>query len=191
MGRGQFIGAAESCHRRAMGTWRAAIASKANHPGKNPRRKAMMSRQTVLRSTFALSFAALAAGCGTMGYSSSSSVDTFTATLAGSQEVPPVNSAGSGAAEVTYDHKTNNLKWKVNYSGLSGPAVASHIHCPAGPGANAGVVVPFMAVGTSPFSGEKVITPAQYADIAAGLCYVNIHTPKNPAGEIRGQLRRK
>jgi hypothetical protein len=118
-------------------------------------------------------------------------MDTFAASLAGSQEVPPVNTAGNGSAEVTYDHKTNNLKWKVSYSGLSGPATAAHIHCPAGPGANAGVVVPFTAVGTSPFSGEKTITPAQYADLAAGLCYANIHTAANPGGEIRGQLRRK
>jgi hypothetical protein len=154
----------------------------------------MMSRQTVLRSTLALSLVALAAGCGTMGSSTSSSassVDTFTGAMAGSQEVPPVNTAANGTAEVTYDHKTNNLKWRVSYSGLSGPATAAHIHCPAGPGANAGVVVPFTAVGTSPFSGEKTITPAQYADLAAGLCYANIHTAANPGGEIRGQLRRK
>jgi hypothetical protein len=34
------------------------------------------------------------------------------------------------------------------------------------------------------------VTPAQVADLEAGLYYFNIHTVANPAGEIRGQIRR-
>jgi hypothetical protein len=83
------------------------------------------------------------------------------------------------------------LKWNVSYSGLSGPATAGHIHGPAAPGANAGVMVPFSNVSSSPFSGQAQITPAQAAEIAAGRTYVNIHTAKSPAGEIRGQLQKR
>ena len=42
-----------------------------------------------------------------------------------------------------------------------------------------------------PVTGETTITPAQYADLAAGLYYVNIHTARFPGGEIRGQLRKR
>ncbi len=34
------------------------------------------------------------------------------------------------------------------------------------------------------------MTAAQVADLTAGRYYVNLHTAKNPGGEIRGQLTR-
>ena len=67
----------------------------------------------------------------------------FKATLSGASEVPPTTSTGTGAATVTLDTATGKLSWDVTYSGLSGPAMAAHIHGPADPGQNAGVVVPF------------------------------------------------
>ncbi|MDB5871314.1 MAG: hypothetical protein JWQ07_756, partial [Ramlibacter sp.] len=42
-----------------------------------------------------------------------------------------------------------------------------------------------------PIQGETVVTPAQAADLMAGLWYVNIHSTQFPGGEIRGQLRRR
>ena len=37
--------------------------------------------------------------------------------------------------------------------------------------------------------GTANLTAANLAALAAGRAYVNVHTPKNPAGEIRGQIR--
>jgi len=150
----------------------------------------MMSRATIFRIAFAAGVLALAvAGCGQMR--PSQKVDIYEATLSGSQEVPPVNSAATGTAEVQINTNTNALTWKVTYSGLSGSASAGHIHGPAAAGQNAGVVVPFTNAGLSPVTGQTTITSQQYGDLAAGLWYVNIHTPANPNGEIRGQLRRR
>src|SRR5215469_10401383 len=112
----------------------------------------------------------------------------FKATLDGASEVPPTASTGTGAATATLDTATRELTWDVTYSGLTGPAMAAHIHGPAAPGANAGVVVPFSGAGASPIKGSKILTPAQVADLEAGKYYVNIHTAKNKGGEIRGQL---
>ena len=37
--------------------------------------------------------------------------------------------------------------------------------------------------------GSADITDDQLADLEAGNYYVNVHTDKNPDGEIRGQLK--
>jgi hypothetical protein len=156
-----------------------------------------MKRITFVRSTLALAVAFGVAGCahqmGAMGKSSSSSssnVKTYTATLAAADEVPPAtDSQGKGTAEVRVDTSTNEMTWKVSYSGLTGPATMGHIHGPAAKGQNASVVVPFTNVaGQTSAEGQAKLTPAQYGDLAAGLYYVNIHTAKHPGGEIRGQL---
>jgi CHRD domain len=112
----------------------------------------------------------------------------FKATLNGASEVPPTTSAGTGTATATLDTATKMLSWDVTYSGLSGPARAAHIHGPAAPGTNAGVVVPFKGSLASPIRGSKALTAAQMADLEAGKYYVNIHTAANKGGEIRGQL---
>jgi hypothetical protein len=66
--------------------------------------------------------------------------------------------------------------------------MAAHIHGPADPGKNAGVVVPLTGSLKSPIKGSKVLTSAEVADLEAGKYYVNIHTAANKGGEIRGQL---
>jgi CHRD domain len=101
-----------------------------------------------------------------------------------------VASSGKGAATATLDTNTKTLTWTVDYSGLSGPATAAHIHGPADPGANAGIVVPFTGNVASPIKGSATLTDAQIAQLEAGKWYVNIHTEANKPGEIRGQLVR-
>ena len=113
----------------------------------------------------------------------------FKATLSGASEVPPTTSVGTGTATVTLDTDTGKLVWDVTYSGLTGPAKAAHIHGPAGPGQNAGVVVPLKGNLASPIKGSATLTAAQMADLEAGQYYVNIHTAANKGGEIRGQLQ--
>ncbi len=151
----------------------------------------MLSRHTVLRTALAAGFVTLAlAGCGQMR--PSQKIQIFEASLSGSQEVPPADTTATGAAEIQFNENTNKLTWKVTYNGLTGPASAGHIHGPAAMGQNAGVAIPFSGnLNAQPVMGETTITPAQYADLAAGLYYVNIHSARFPGGEIRGQLRKR
>jgi len=132
-----------------------------------------------MRKTIVLAAGLLAAGMWASAYAA----DTYKAPLNGASEVPPVTTTAAGSATVTVDGK--KATWSVTYSGLT-PA-AAHIHCGAAAGANAGVAVPLTA-GPSPMSGSGEMTEAQLADLAAGKCYINIHTAANKGGEIRGQL---
>jgi CHRD domain-containing protein len=114
----------------------------------------------------------------------------FKADLSGASEVPPVASPGKGSATASLDTATKTLTWTVAYSGLSGPPTAGHIHGPAAPGANAGVLVPFSGDLASPIKGSAPLTDAQISDLETGKLYVNLHTADNKPGEIRGQLVR-
>lgn len=114
-------------------------------------------------------------------------VINFKATMNAATEVPAKDSKGTGDALASFDTTTKKLSYTVTYLDLTGPATMAHIHGPALPGANAGVVVPFTPP-ASPITGSVTLTDAQVADLMAGKYYVNVHTAANPGGEIRGQL---
>ncbi len=80
------------------------------------------------------------------------------------------------------------LKWKLTFARLTGPATA-HIHM-AAKGKAGAVVVPLCGPCTSGVTGTATITPALLAAFNKHLLYVNVHTAKNPNGEIREQLAR-
>lgn len=136
--------------------------------------------------TAAFATAVLAAGCSMnpMG----THAPALGARLSAAAEVPPNNSAGSGSLEARYNTDTQVLKWKVTYTGLSGPVTAAHFHGPAAAGTNTGVVVPFSGSLASPIEGEAKLSAIQASDLLAGKWYVNLHTAANPGGEIRGQV---
>ena len=139
-------------------------------------------------TTVALAAAGLLAACQSSSMMAANT-KTFHATLSAQQEVPPTSSSGTGSGTFTLDPATKQLTWNVTYSGLSGPAAAAHIHGPAGPGANAGVMVNLAPSGVgNPISGSATLTDAQIADLEGGKTYVNIHTAANKGGEIRGQI---
>lgn len=110
------------------------------------------------------------------------------ATLTGAAQVPPVQTNGKGTADVTVDTTTKKLTWRINYSGLTGPAVAAHFHGPADASKNAGVQVPIAPPGPSPVSGSATLTDAQLKMLLDGMTYINVHTKAHPDGEIRGQV---
>jgi CHRD domain len=111
----------------------------------------------------------------------------FTADLKGTSQVPPIESAATGKAEVTYDDASKMLTWTITYSGLSGNVTAAHFHGPAKAGENAGPMVPITQL-DSPMKGSATLTEDQSQALTGGKMYVNVHTAKYPDGEIRGQL---
>ncbi|MDP3879985.1 MAG: CHRD domain-containing protein [Dehalococcoidales bacterium] len=137
------------------------------------------------------------------GTTSGMAPGTFTATLTGSGEVPPVTTMASGEATFIPSADGTQLTYTLTVSGTS-DIIASHIHL-APAGANGPVVAGlFGGPLTGPFDGvlaQGTITAAELkgplagmpldalvAEIKAGNTYVNVHTSANPPGEIRGQI---
>jgi hypothetical protein len=109
--------------------------------------------------------------------------------MTGAQEVPPNDSKANGTVDLAYDPATKQVTWSIKTEGLSSPAVAAHIHGPAPVGSNAGVIVNLAPNGMAePINGSATLTDAQAKDLMDGKYYVNVHTQKNPGGEIRGQI---
>jgi Cu/Zn superoxide dismutase len=143
-----------------------------------------------MRQNLSLTAAVLLAGGGILaGCATHSDSKTFHTALTNAQEVPPTQGSGNGMADVTLNTATKQVSWKVSYGGLTSDATAAHIHGPAAPGTNAGIVVNLAPNGVkNPLEGSATLTDAQIADLMSGKYYVNVHTTQNKGGEIRGQL---
>lgn len=106
--------------------------------------------------------------------------------LSDKQEVPPTTSPAIGGGQFLIDTSANTVTYRIAFVGLTAAETAAHIHGPADPGTNGGVLVNLPA--GSPKTGVWNYIEAQEADILAGKTYVNIHSGAFPGGEIRGQI---
>ncbi|MGQ0799803.1 MAG: CHRD domain-containing protein [Pseudomarimonas sp.] len=115
-----------------------------------------------------------------------------TADLTGAQEVPPVNTTASARGSVVLNAAQTQITVRLSFSGLSSANTMSHIHGPALPGVNAGVIFDLGNSGST--SGELgplqfAVNAAQVAQLKNGLWYFNIHSVNHGSGEVRGQIR--
>ena len=116
----------------------------------------------------------------------------FELTLTGAAEVPgPGDPDGSGTAKFTLNQGQGIIKYEINVSNITLPAVGAHIHLgsttEAGP-----VVVPLIPPDASGHSsGEAIVDPELIKAIRQNPenYYVNVHTlPLYAAGAVRAQL---
>ncbi len=131
------------------------------------------------------------------------------ARLTGFQEVPSKLTNGHGTFKATIHN--NTITYELTYSDLSTMAEASHIHfgqvgvaggifaflcggggkpaCPASGGTVTGTITAADILAPTPDQG---LSAGDFAGairaIRSGNTYVNVHTTRFPAGEIRGQL---
>ncbi len=136
---------------------------------------------------------------------------TYSTNLSGLNEVPANASPATGFGSIEVANDGNSIHVLLNWSGLTAPAAASHVHCCSAAGVNAPV-----AVGFSPLAATAGAIDAFYdltlsatysagfrnanggtaasaraaflAGLAGGNAYLNIHDANFPGGEIRGQL---
>lgn len=139
--------------------------------------------------------------------------ESFTATLQGAQEVPPVATPGFGTGSVTLNG--NLLTISMTFANLTTPTVDAHIHCCAPPGTNGPVSIGFTSTGfplgvtsgsysntfdlnlASTYTAAFITASGGTVDLARarfttnllnGQTYLNVHTEQFRGGEIRGQV---
>jgi CHRD domain-containing protein len=135
--------------------------------------------------------AALVATVGASARPQATSIQIKTVMTA-AQEVPSPsgsvsNAGGTFTATVSKSETGASVAWQLSFEGLTGNAIAAHIHTGA-VGTPGPVVLALCGPCSSPASGTGVLTQAALDAIQSGTAYVNVHTPTNAAGEIRGQL---
>jgi serralysin len=144
-------------------------------------------------------------------------VQIFTATLNGDQEVPPSGSTATGSATLVLSDDEQSLSYAITLVGLDfafqtpdvgDDVTRAHIHV-APAGTNGPIVFGFInpsddtdhfALNFVASTLQATMTGVWDADDAGGNLadflgalrsgglYLNIHTVRNPGGEIRGQI---
>ena len=111
----------------------------------------------------------------------------LTAFLTVNQEIPaPKGARGSGTFTATVSG--NTIRFRLSYKGLTGAAAAAHIHAALAGKANPAPAVTLCGPCKNGQTGTVTASAAVMKKILGGATYVNIHTPRNGAGEIRGQI---
>jgi subtilisin family serine protease len=119
---------------------------------------------------------------------------TFSASLSGENEVPPVTTDGSGEFTATVNPLTGLVNYTLDVQDLTDITMA-HIH--RGYAGQTGGVAYWLydAAGVNAPGGEFPVTgsftitnPADLDLLLDGGLYVNVHTTANASGEIRGQV---
>jgi hypothetical protein len=118
----------------------------------------------------------------------------LTANLKSRFEVPKPTGVPNGAVGlftgkvVEMENDQARLSWRLTFSKLSGAAGSAHIHT-GKPGKAGGVMLALCGPCKNGQRGSSNISHAQLRKIRSGGTYVNVHTARNAAGEIRGQVK--
>lgn len=121
--------------------------------------------------------------------------DGYAYDLCPQQQTPPVTNAGnaSGSGMFAFNRDFDEAHLMVVASELSTPFQSAHIH--NGPKGTSGPVVydftDKWSKNSAFFYYTDAFTKSLANQIQSGTAYVNVHTTKNPNGEIRGQITRK
>jgi len=124
-------------------------------------------------------------------------VDKQAVTMRAGQEIPKPKGVsrkakGGFTTTVTRSGLATKMRWRLAWFSLTSKVTAAHLH--VGARGKQGPVVVFLC-GTKKVpcrnnrGGTTDLSAAQAQALEKGNIYVNIHTVKNPGGEVRGQLR--
>lgn len=116
------------------------------------------------------------------------------ATLVPGKEVPKPTGVRAGAggrfvATLVRRGTRGTIAWRLTFHTLTGRATAAHIHL-ARAGRSGNVAVPLCGPCRSGVRGKAKVNARTVRALLNGGAYANVHTVKNPAGEIRGQIKR-
>jgi trimeric autotransporter adhesin len=109
--------------------------------------------------------------------------------MSGSQEVPPIASNAAGVAATTVDTVANTLTVHVHTTGVDDAMTGEVADGAAGATGAQLVTLTKDAVDPGHWSTElAAVDDAAMSAFKAGDWYVNVMTPADPAGALRGQI---
>ena len=155
----------------------------------------MVTRPKVFAVVSALAFAILSSLVVAQQsiYAQQQSSQTFTAKLAGKDEVPPVNTQATGIAQFQLSSNGKDMNYDLSAMNLNGFMMA-HIHQGKARENGQPLTAP-LSIGKGKITSSYLQGPLagkQISDLVNimknGQAYVNVHTDKNQNGEIRGQI---
>ena len=143
---------------------------------------------------------------------------SFKADLVGYEEPPSVSSTGSGDFKLKLNKERTSFEYELSYEGLEGTVTQSHIHIgqmgvnggisiwlcgtPALPGPvgtpdcggpNAGHVTGTVTAASVIGPSGQGVAVGEFDEVLRameeGVTYANVHSTRNPGGEIRGQIK--
>jgi len=116
-------------------------------------------------------------------------INVYWFNLSGDQEVPAVTTTATGTGAITINKQTGDLFGSIMTSGVD-DATSAHIH-EGDSGVNGGVAITLVQ-DSSELSLWNVPAGANISTTLSNFLngghYVNLHTPANSTGEIRGQI---
>lgn len=116
----------------------------------------------------------------------------FAANLSADEESAPTESPGIGRVDFSLDRATLRLDWTLTYKDLTSTPTGVHIHGPQTPGGEAGIVLDLAPEGmTSLLQGSAIFNDGDVLYMIQDRLYVNLHTEKYPAGELRGEIEKQ
>ena len=134
------------------------------------------------------------AGIGSARWLEPDAAIALTATASAAKEVPrptgvSARARGTFSAGLTRRGTGGTLSWRLTFRGLTGKAAAAHVHL-GKPGKAGNVLVPLCGPCRSGARGTSRVNRRTVTALLGGGAYVNVHTAKNPGGEIRGQIKK-
>ncbi len=111
--------------------------------------------------------------------------------LDGLQEDPDVITPGTGQATVTANTTTREVSISGTFSNLIGNTTVAHLHGLSTFNVNSGVLFGLTistGVTSGSFSGNGILSQANFDGFMNNLTYINIHSTHRTGGEIRGQV---
>jgi hypothetical protein len=142
----------------------------------------------------------------------------FKARLHGFNEPPAISSTGSGAFRARVSPSETSFEYELSFQDLEGDVLQGHIHV-GQRGVNGGISIWLCGTAANPgpagtpscggprsgmasrtVTAADVVGPAgqgiaagEFEEVLramrAGVTYANVHSTRNPGGEIRGQIR--
>jgi hypothetical protein len=141
----------------------------------------------------------------------------ITERLTGYKEFPVISTTGHGEFRARISNDESSISWELSYADLEGAIQQAHIHfgppnsaiagnisvffctnlgngpvgtqtCPASPATISGVITAANVIGPMAQGIEPMAFGELIDAIRAGTTYVNVHSTKWPAGEIRSQI---